>query len=598
MTSAVFEVTWNGNTETLAYGTYLLPGEAQSFMFGEYLGLGELEISLVQVNGQEWSATEYIVPEASVSSTPDVLIQITTDNWPEETGWSITDDQGDEVAGSSVGTLAGNPNTTFTWEVELVPDGCYELTFFDAYGDGMFASQWGDYVDGAIDVYAMNGEGEPVSILWQYDGASGAMFAETSVGIEVSISCDDPDACLLWSDDFEGYPTGTYIAVAGAPDWETWIAGNEGTEMDSQISDEASVSGTQSMKIFSDNLAGGPMDVLYVAGETGQLELSFNLLVPEGYSGYYNFQENAIPGLDWAFECTISADGTASFVVDSDNVGSFALGAGWHNLSHLVDTENDRMNIYKDGEFMLQLPYDGLELGGVNFYAAGDDATLPLYYVDDMELYQAQPLFGCMDALACDYNPESMADDGSCTYPAIYDCQGACVNDADGDGICDELEVDCSVPPEESFLHPFISEYCEGSGNNKAIEIFNPNPFELQLGDYVLQRFGNGSTSSPDVMDLEGVISPFGTWVVVNGQSVDVPLGGGAISPAVDVNLQLFGGPIGNWRVSNSFVFQWRRRSCDCASTFPRGRRHFWKSWGRPGSSVDRRRGQWVCGRR
>ena len=130
-------------------------------------------------------------------STPDILIQITTDNWPEETGWSITDDQGNEVAGSSVGTLAGNPNTTFTWEVELVPDGCYELTFFDAYGDGMFASQWGDYVDGAIDVYAMNGEGEPVSILWQYDGASGAMFAETSVGIEVSISCDDPERAFF-----------------------------------------------------------------------------------------------------------------------------------------------------------------------------------------------------------------------------------------------------------------------------------------------------------------------------------------------------------------------------------------------------------------
>ena len=204
--------------------------------------------------------------------------------------------------------------------------------------------------------------------------------------------CEDIEACFIWSDDFEGYPTGTYIAVAGAPDWNTWIAGNEGTEMDSQISDEASVSGTQSMKIFSDNPVGGPMDVVYVAGETGQLELSFNLLVAEGHSGYYNFQENAIPGLDWAFECTISADGTASFLVDSDNVGSFALGAGWHNLSHLVDTENDRMNIYKDGAFMLQLPYDGLELGGVNFYAAGDTATLPLYYVDDMELYEVQPL--------------------------------------------------------------------------------------------------------------------------------------------------------------------------------------------------------------
>ena len=33
--------------------------------------------------------------------------------------------------------------------------------------------------------------------------------------------------------------------------------------------------------------------------------------------------------------------------------------------------------------------------------------------------------------------------DDSCTYPdEIYlDCDGECLNDSDGDGVCDELEV-------------------------------------------------------------------------------------------------------------------------------------------------------------
>ena len=49
---------------------------------------------------------------------------------------------------------------------------------------------------------------------------------------------------------------------------------------------------------------------------------------------------------------------------------------------------------------------------------------------------------GCTDEMACNYDAEAEADDGTCTYPAdYYDCDGACLNDTDSDGVCDELEV-------------------------------------------------------------------------------------------------------------------------------------------------------------
>ena len=33
-------------------------------------------------------------------------------------------------------------------------------------------------------------------------------------------------------------------------------------------------------------------------------------------------------------------------------------------------------------------------------------------------------------------------DNGTCTYAdAGYDCNGACLNDVDGDGVCDEFEL-------------------------------------------------------------------------------------------------------------------------------------------------------------
>ena len=49
---------------------------------------------------------------------------------------------------------------------------------------------------------------------------------------------------------------------------------------------------------------------------------------------------------------------------------------------------------------------------------------------------------GCTDPGACNFNPDATDDDGSCWYAeAYYDCDGTCLNDADGDGVCDELEV-------------------------------------------------------------------------------------------------------------------------------------------------------------
>lgn len=49
---------------------------------------------------------------------------------------------------------------------------------------------------------------------------------------------------------------------------------------------------------------------------------------------------------------------------------------------------------------------------------------------------------GCTDAEACNYNDAATDDDASCTYAAdFYDCDGECLNDDDADGVCNELEV-------------------------------------------------------------------------------------------------------------------------------------------------------------
>lgn len=70
---------------------------------------------------------------------------------------------------------------------------------------------------------------------------------------------------------------------------------------------------------------------------------------------------------------------------------------------------------------------------------------------------------GCTDAEACNYDPLATADDASCTFPeAFEDCEGNCLNDEDGNGICDELEPPC---PGQGCCGPGtlwdpIAEYC------------------------------------------------------------------------------------------------------------------------------------------
>jgi hypothetical protein len=49
---------------------------------------------------------------------------------------------------------------------------------------------------------------------------------------------------------------------------------------------------------------------------------------------------------------------------------------------------------------------------------------------------------GCQDTVACNYDASATDEDGSCTYAEEgYDCDGNCLADEDGDGVCDEFEV-------------------------------------------------------------------------------------------------------------------------------------------------------------
>lgn len=64
----------------------------------------------------------------------------------------------------------------------------------------------------------------------------------------------------------------------------------------------------------------------------------------------------------------------------------------------------------------------------------------------------------------------------------------------------------------------FISEYIEGAGNDKCIEIYNGTgaPLDLAAGGYAIQIFTNGSATASGTFLLTGVIAPGDVHVICN----------------------------------------------------------------------------------
>lgn len=102
---------------------------------------------------------------------------------------------------------------------------------------------------------------------------------------------------------------------------------------------------------------------------------------------------------------------------------------------------------------------DYLEYQGANL----DDGSCATFIVE-----------GCMDAAACNLDAAANVDDGSCTYAEEgYDCDGNCLNDADGDLVCDEDEV-AGCDDETAFNYNALATDNDGSCEAVLVDCMNP----------------------------------------------------------------------------------------------------------------------------
>jgi hypothetical protein len=80
----------------------------------------------------------------------------------------------------------------------------------------------------------------------------------------------------------------------------------------------------------------------------------------------------------------------------------------------------------------------------------------------------------------------------------------------------------------------FFSEYVEGSSQNKAIEVYNPTSSTIDLSNYQIERYSNGTTNSSagGITILTGILASGEAFVLTNGET-DITAQFGFCDPAL-----------------------------------------------------------------
>ncbi len=122
--------TWTGSLSSLKRLEIQLP-ESEEFTL---LDNNTLTITIVSDQDEESddNTSEITFNKSSVEVSNLLTLTLSTDNWGYEASWNIKNAQGTIIqSGQNYGS-----NQTYTIQINLPEDGCYQFNLFDGYGDG------------------------------------------------------------------------------------------------------------------------------------------------------------------------------------------------------------------------------------------------------------------------------------------------------------------------------------------------------------------------------------------------------------------------------------------------------------------------------
>ena len=382
--------------------------------------------------------------------TYQVTMEITFDNWPSETGWSMTSGGYGILQQELPGAYNFNDiGQTYTYNFCVDQNAGFELIVTDTYGDGMAGTTSGGTLDGMIVIYDCLGD-----TIWWMDNPgfgntlySGQQFGVPCLSVPPVYGCTDDDYQeydpLATVDDssctnlhiygctdpsaFNYDPNATINDIVPDCQYQLWIgdAGGDGWGNSYLGVYQNGINfGTFTMGpgSYQDSFplvldAGIPVHVYYfeVGGpqqppEEVQFQTwhnSFKLtnandvvLMHEGTNPFANNGQGALQSFASPFWVTYSA---------IPYCGDYCIEAIYGCMNPLSFNYNDTANI-DDGSCVPVI------LGCTNTLAFNYDS---LANVDDGNCIPIS--YGCTDMVADNYNSNANTDDGSCYYVGCTD---------------------------------------------------------------------------------------------------------------------------------------------------------------------------------
>jgi subtilisin family serine protease/chitodextrinase len=146
MGSLVLQASTDGSSWTTLWSKSGDQGNSwynEAISLNAYVGTS-VELRFVATTGNSYRS-DMAIDDISVttggggSSTTDLTLTITFDNYPEETSWTLVNSGGSTVAsGGTYGSQADG--STLVIPINGLADDCYDFTILDSYGDGICCS--------------------------------------------------------------------------------------------------------------------------------------------------------------------------------------------------------------------------------------------------------------------------------------------------------------------------------------------------------------------------------------------------------------------------------------------------------------------------
>ena len=332
----------------------------------------------------------------------NILSFFTPDSYPNETSWQITVN-GDTVA---YGGNEGSTGVTLpTYTCVSVGD-TLVASVYDIFGDGMCGTCWGG-VDGYFELTTLCGD----SIFMaggnvEFDTLYSEPYIVQSCSPAFLEGCMDPA--------FVEYSANAVID-------------------DGSCVTEVLLGCTQEEALNYNPLA----NVM----ET-EAACNYNLVITDG-------------GADGWFGSWLG------FTQGGDIYGPYQMGPndGYEETFEVALNSNEEVKVYffTEGNAETTSAQCGFRLEGPNGIIAQSGTNpwtdrlnkFPFSYsaMPTCSNYCIDPVLGCVDTMACNFDDLANVDNG-CVYPIeYYDCDNTCNDDADGDGVCNELEITGCMDP-------------------------------------------------------------------------------------------------------------------------------------------------------